>query len=91
MAPPSIRARDAARVAARLQRCLEVAAGLRTVGCQVTKVLTDIEEAAGEEKSRRRFASEHLAGSFRLGGRPAINTRVREQLARRALGRENTR
>ena len=48
----------------------------------------DIEEAAGEEESRRRFASEDLAGSFRLCGRPAINTRVRKQLARRALGRE---
>ena len=48
----------------------------------------DIEEAAGEEESRRRFASEDLAGSFRLGGRPAINTRVRKQLARRARGRE---
>lgn len=43
----------------------------------------DIEEAAGEEESRRRFASEDLAGSFRLCGRPAINTRVRKQLARR--------
>jgi len=51
----------------------------------------DIEVAAGEEKSRRRFTSEDLAGSFRLGGHPAINLRVREQLARRALGREKTR
>ena len=34
-------------------------------------------------KSIQRFASEDLAGSSRLCGRPAINTRVRKQLARR--------
>ena len=50
----------------------------------------DIDAAHGEEKSRRGFVPEDLAGSFRLGGRPATNRRVRERLrARRPAAQAN--
>jgi hypothetical protein len=48
----------------------------------------DVEAAGGQEAAKGRFASEDLAGTFRLGGRPATNPRVRRQLSAR---REKTR
>jgi hypothetical protein len=50
----------------------------------------DVEEAA-VMPARSRFASEDLAGTFRLGGRAATNARVRRQLAGRADRREAVR
>jgi hypothetical protein len=47
----------------------------------------DVEAAAGEARSTRGFASEDLAGTFRLGGHPATNRRVREQPSKRRCGR----
>jgi hypothetical protein len=44
----------------------------------------DINVAPGGEVSRKGFASEDLVGSFRLGGRPATNRRVRERLRTRS-------
>jgi len=44
----------------------------------------DIDAAEGEGTSRKAFVSEDLAGSFRLGGRPATNRRVREQMQARS-------
>ena len=51
----------------------------------------DVQAAAGEARSMRGFASEDLAGTFQLGGRPATNRRVREQLTKRVRHREATR
>jgi hypothetical protein len=51
----------------------------------------DVQAAAGEARSMRGFVSEDLAGAFRLGGRPATNRRVREQLTKRVRRREATR
>lgn len=46
----------------------------------ITRDVTD-----GPARGRPRFASEDLAGAYRLGGRSATNARVRERLrARRA-------
>ena len=44
----------------------------------------DMDAAGGEDISRTGFVSEDLAGSFRLGGRPATNRRVRERLHARS-------
>jgi hypothetical protein len=45
----------------------------------------DMEAAAEKEASpKTRFASEDLAGRYRLGGRPATNARARERLRTRA-------
>jgi hypothetical protein len=51
----------------------------------------DLAEPARDERGSRRFASEDLAGAFRLGGRPATNPRIRKQLSGRARGREKAR
>jgi len=44
----------------------------------------DIDAAAGGGASRKGFVSEDLAGSFRLGGKPATNRRARERLRARS-------
>ena len=57
--------------------------GLDRAGYVRSLIEHDLESSTG--RPRRRFASEDLVGAFRLGGKPATNKRVRENLRRRSV------
>jgi hypothetical protein len=62
--------------------------GLDRAGYVRSLIEHDLETSI--DKSRRGFVSEDLVGAFRLGGEPATNRRVRENLRRRSFSKRET-
>ena len=79
------------RIAPRLLAKLEeraVQLGLDRSGYVRSLIEQDL--AGARPQPERRFASEDLAGAFRLGGKPADNPHVREVLSRRSTAKRET-